>query len=92
MPETLSDSRPDALEQLEEGTLQADLERAIQALPERQKAALNLCFYEGLSNKEAADILGVGVKALESLLMRAKTTLRDEMARYGYEIKDKRYG
>ncbi len=92
VPETLSDTRPDALEQLEEGALQDDLERAIQSLPERQKAALNLCFYEGLSNKEAADILGVGVKALESLLMRAKTTLRDEMARYGYEIKDKRYG
>ncbi len=55
------------------------LEQAIQALPERQKMALNLCFYEGLSNKEAADILGVGVKALESLLMRAKQKLRDDL-------------
>lgn len=54
------------------------LETAIQDLPERQKVALNLCFYEGLSNKEAADILGVGVKALESLLMRAKTALKEE--------------
>ncbi len=55
---------------------QGRLEKAIQDLPERQKVALNLCFYEGLSNKEAADILGVGVKALESLLMRAKAKLR----------------
>lgn len=55
------------------------LEDAIQALPERQKAALNLCFYEGLSNKEAAEILGVGVKALESLLMRAKKTLKETL-------------
>lgn len=55
------------------------LEQAIQALPERQKMALNLCFYEGLSNKEAAEILGVGVKALESLLMRAKQKLKDDL-------------
>ncbi|NCT40555.1 MAG: sigma-70 family RNA polymerase sigma factor [Alphaproteobacteria bacterium] len=52
------------------------LEAAIQALPERQKLALNLCVYEGLSNKEAAEILGVGVKALESLVMRAKGALK----------------
>lgn len=55
------------------------LEQAIQALPERQKMALNLCFYEGLSNKEAAEVLGVGVKALESLLMRAKQKLKDDL-------------
>ncbi|MGB0720490.1 MAG: RNA polymerase sigma factor [Bdellovibrionales bacterium] len=59
---------------------QAALEAAIQDLPERQKLALNLCFYEGLSNKDAAEVLGVGVKALESLIMRAKTTLKDRFA------------
>lgn len=58
---------------------QAVLEDAIQALPERQKLALNYCFYEGLSNKEAAEILGVGVKALESLLMRAKKALKENL-------------
>ena len=57
---------------------QVALEDAIQDLPERQKLALNLCFYEGLSNKEAAEVLGVGVKALESLLMRAKSALKDK--------------
>ncbi len=60
------------------------LEEAIQNLPERQKTALNLCFYEELSNKEAADIMGVGVKALESLLMRAKAGLRDELTRRNF--------
>lgn len=58
---------------------QAALEAAIQTLPERQKLALNYCFYEDLSNKEAAEILGVGVKALESLLMRAKKALKDSL-------------
>lgn len=92
LPETLGDDRPDALDLLEEGQLQTSLEGAIQNLPERQKAALNLCFYEGLSNKEAADILGVGVKALESLLMRAKAALREELGRKGYDVQHKKYG
>lgn len=58
------------------------LEAAIQALPERQQTALNLCFYEHLSNQEAADIMGVNLKALQSLLMRAKTTLKDRLKAY----------
>ncbi len=52
------------------------LESAIQSLPAKQKMALNLCFYEGISNKEAAEIMGMKVKALESLLMRSKQSLR----------------
>ena len=73
-------SQQDVMEQDEE---QLMVERAIQELPERQKLALNLCFYEGLSNKEAAEIMEVGVKALESLLMRAKAGLKDELMRQG---------
>lgn len=65
------------------------VEAAMQSLPERQKMALNLCFYEGLSNKEAAEVLDVGVKALESLLMRAKAALRDDLTRKGLmEVKN----
>jgi RNA polymerase sigma-70 factor (ECF subfamily) len=67
-----------------ENEREAALETAIAALPERQRSALNLCFYEGLSNAEAAGILGVKVKALESLLMRAKATLKDRLATQGW--------
>jgi len=59
---------------------QVMIEQALASLPERQKTALNLCFYEGLSNAEAADVMGVKLKALESLLMRAKTGLKDFFA------------
>ena len=58
------------------------LEREIAALPERQQTALNLCFDEGLSNQEAADVMGLNLKALQSLIMRAKTTLKDRMKAY----------
>lgn len=55
---------------------QQRLEQAIQSLPNRQKEALTLCFYEALSNKEAADVMNIQVKALESLLMRGKKQLK----------------
>jgi RNA polymerase sigma-70 factor (ECF subfamily) len=43
---------------------------------------LNLCFDEGLSNQEAAEIMGLNLKALQSLIMRAKTTLKGRMKTY----------
>jgi len=58
------------------------LEREIAALPQRQRTALNLCFDAGLSNREAAEIMGVNLKALQSLIMRAKTTLKDRLKAY----------
>ena len=54
------------------------IETLISELPESQQTALALCFYEGLSNKEAAEIMDLSVKAVESLLMRAKGTLRQK--------------
>jgi RNA polymerase sigma-70 factor (ECF subfamily) len=56
------------------------IEKYIAALPERQRVALNLCFYEGVSNQEAAEIMGLRLKALQSLLMRAKLTLKEKLA------------
>lgn len=53
-----------------------NIDAYIGELPESQQTALTLCFYEGVSNREAAEIMGVSVKALESLLMRAKASLR----------------
>jgi RNA polymerase sigma-70 factor (ECF subfamily) len=61
---------------------QALLERLIHELPERQQLAVDLCFYEGLSNQEAAQIIGVKLKALQSLVMRGKTTLKHNVKRY----------
>jgi RNA polymerase sigma-70 factor (ECF subfamily) len=52
---------------------------ALTILPERQRAALLLTYYEGLSNREAAAALDVGVKGLESLLVRARRTLARDL-------------
>lgn len=90
--EYMSDDAPAQDEMMQEEERQRALEGAIQALPERQKLALNLCFYEGLSNKEAADVLGVGLKALESLLMRAKSGLKQALTDQGILKGEKKYG
>lgn len=54
---------------------------SIKKLPERQKQALVLCFFEELSNKDAAKIMNVSTRALQSLLMRAKENLKIAMQR-----------
>lgn len=56
------------------------VQAAIDALPERQRTALILCHYQELSNIEAASLLGVSVEAVESLLSRARRTLRGALA------------
>jgi RNA polymerase sigma-70 factor (ECF subfamily) len=73
------DEREPVEETLIRAQEQEALEREIAALPERQRTALNLCFDEGLSNQEAAEIMGINLKALQSLIMRAKTTLKARM-------------
>jgi RNA polymerase sigma-70 factor (ECF subfamily) len=52
---------------------------ALAALPERQRSALLLCHYQGLSNREAAAILALSVEALESLLARARRRLKKDL-------------
>ena len=81
LPETLqvADERDSQEAHLIQALQQATLEVHIATLPERQRTALNLCFYEGLSNQEAAEVMGLRLKALQSLLMRAKLTLKDRL-------------
>ncbi len=55
------------------------IEENIKQLPDNQQLALNLCFFEELSNQEAANIMGISVKAIQSLIMRAKTTLKNKV-------------
>ena len=61
---------------LEAHRLESEVEKALLSLPDKQRIAIALCFYEGLSNREAAEALGVKLKALQSLLMRGKSTLK----------------
>lgn len=64
------------------GDAQRALVAALAALPQRQRTALVLCHHQGWSNLEAARMLDVSVDALESLLSRARRSLRKTLAPY----------
>ena len=52
-----------------------DIDRALASLPERERAAALLCLGEGWSHSEAAQILGLPLGTLKSLVARARTKL-----------------
>jgi RNA polymerase sigma-70 factor (ECF subfamily) len=56
--------------------LAARVAAALQALPDRQRIALTLFHYEGLSQIEVGRAMGVSDEAVESLLGRARRTLK----------------
>jgi len=61
----------------------AALAAAIAKLPPNQRLALILCYEEEFSYAETAAALGLSVKAVGSLLVRAKRTLRRELTEFG---------
>lgn len=75
-----ADPADSALQSLEKAQLSAQVAAAVATLPDRQRAALTLCFYEGLSNREAAEILDLTPGAIESLLVRARRSLRQALS------------
>ena len=64
---------------LTDAELAARVEQALQRLPERQRLALTLFHYQGLSQIEVGDVLGVSDEAVESLLARARRSLKADL-------------
>ena len=56
------------------------IDRRIAELPERQRLALSLVYFEELTNIEAAAAMEVSVDALESLLARARRSLKESLS------------
>lgn len=63
----------------EKKQLSVALFKAVNDLPEQQKAAFVLSRMEGLNHKEVSEVLGTTVPAVESLLQRAKLNLRKKL-------------
>jgi RNA polymerase sigma factor (sigma-70 family) len=74
------DGHPGAAAGLLEADRMAALEAALMALPERQRQAVVLRHLEGLANPEIAEIMGLGVEAVESLTARGKRSLAAALA------------
>jgi RNA polymerase sigma-70 factor (ECF subfamily) len=58
------------------------VQQAIQALGERQRMAMMLSKFEGLCYQDIADTMGLSVKAVKSLLSRARVNLKQLLQPY----------
>ena len=74
------DEADDGFTQIHRRQVSDAVAAAMMRLPERQRVALALCFFEGLSNIEAGKIMSLSVGAVESLLVRARRTLRLDLS------------
>jgi RNA polymerase sigma-70 factor, ECF subfamily len=76
----IADEAADGFDETARGETGRRVQAAMRQLPERQRAALALCYFEGLGNIEAAAALEISIGALESLLVRARRALRESLA------------
>lgn len=66
-------------EPMEEEERRTLLYKAIGLLPEKQRIAFSLHQLDELSYREIADVMGVSIASVESLLFRARVNLRDRL-------------
>ena len=64
----------------------ATVQDAVANLPERQRTAITLCYFQELSNREAAEIMEINIKALESLLSRGRRGLQQSLGQLKSEV------
>lgn len=69
------DDRPGAEDTMQDAARAQALQDALGQLPERQRQAVVLRHIEGLANPDIAEIMQIGVEAVESLVARGKRGL-----------------
>lgn len=75
-----ADPGPGIETRLQNGARHDALQAALLRLPDRQRQAVILRHIEGLANPQIAEILDVGVEAVESLTARGKRALTADLA------------
>ena len=75
-----ADPGPDGEAVLVAAQRRAALSAAISRLPAKLKEPLLLTYFDDLSQQEAADLLGISVKAVETRIYRARQRLADELS------------
>ncbi len=79
-PDHAADGGPGIEARMVQADRMAALDAALARLPERQRQAVVLRHIEGLTNPEIAQILEIGVEAVESLTARGKRALTAALA------------
>jgi RNA polymerase sigma-70 factor, ECF subfamily len=75
-------------ELLQGKALEAEVRQLLSRLPEKQRAALVLCRFEGLSYEEIAQVLGTTVPSVKSLVHRATVSAARALAPWSAEGAD----
>lgn len=75
-------SKDDAFRSLVTSNTMEIFAKALETLPAKQRSAFILSKYKDLSQKEIAQVMKIGEKAVESLLQRAKKGLRKILIKY----------
>lgn len=70
---------PRQLEGMVASETRARVDAALKALPERQRQALVLFHFEGMSQVEVGQVMGISDEAVESLLARARRQLKSAL-------------
>jgi RNA polymerase sigma-70 factor (ECF subfamily) len=78
--EDVQGSSPD--EDLLRSEMEAAIDRAIEALPEKQRLAVVLRRYEEMPYEEIGVVLSMSVPAVKSLLFRARAQLKESLQKY----------
>ncbi len=73
---------PEPGRRLDENEVAEVLRSIIDSLPERQKTAILLNKYQGLSYEETADAMELSVPAIKSLLTRARVNVKERLLPY----------
>ena len=68
----------------------AILYAVINELPENQKTAFILSKIDGLSNPEISDIMQLSISSIESLVFRAKATLKEKLSKKFDNVRTKK--
>lgn len=81
--DSVAHDSPSASKTMETTMEQQEREHAVRSallgLPERQRQAIALRYFESMKYQEVADVMGVSLSAVESLLHRAMAGLRQHL-------------
>jgi RNA polymerase sigma-70 factor (ECF subfamily) len=77
--------RPD--QQIDQQEKVRAVQAALDGLPENQRTAVLLARFEEMSYEDIAEVMGVSITAVKSLLFRAKQTLKDTLSAFVSEGK-----
>lgn len=79
----IEDASENAFDHLKHQDRQKLVRQMLDGLPERQRIAVVLAYFEEMSGQEVASAMELSVGAVESLLVRARKSLRESMKAAG---------